>query len=64
MTAALAIWALARLALFLVAPAEILLSFLSAVGIGTLLAKVAVFIVLIQGVRAARQLRLIREGIM
>jgi hypothetical protein len=63
MTAALAIWALARLALFLIAPAEILLSFLSAVGIGILLAKVAVFIILIQGVLATRRLRTIREGI-
>ena len=63
MTAALATWALARLVLCLVAPAEILLSFLSAMGIGILLAKVAVFIVLVQGVQAGRRLRLIREGV-
>jgi hypothetical protein len=63
MMAALAIWALARLVLFIVAPAEILLSFLSATGIGILLAKVAVFIILIQGVLATRRLRTIREGI-
>jgi hypothetical protein len=62
-TAALAIWTVVRLALFLVAPAELLLSFLSAGGIAILIGKVAVFVLLARAVLAARRLRALQEGI-
>jgi hypothetical protein len=56
-TAALAIWTVVRLTLILVAPADLLLSFLSAGGIAILIGKVAVFVLLARAVPAARRLR-------
>jgi hypothetical protein len=59
MTTALAIWT----AHFLVAPGEILLSFVSAAGVLSLMARVAALVVLIRGALAAWRLRRIRKGV-
>jgi hypothetical protein len=55
--AGLSTFVLVRLALFLLAPAEILLSFLSLVGILTTMAKIAVLFVLARGVLSALRFR-------
>jgi hypothetical protein len=63
MTVALGTWFVVRLALVLLAPAAVLLSFASAGGILTLLAKAAVFLVLGRGFLGARRLRSIQESL-
>jgi hypothetical protein len=60
LSAALAVWLGVRLVSFAVAPASLLLSFLSATGIAALLGKVVVVVLLARGLMAARTLRRIQ----